>query len=103
MSAPDINNNFYAAVDLGSNSFHLLVVETTAEGVRIRNRVKQKVRLASGLDPHHFLDEAAMQRGWQCLQIFAQQLTTIPSQNIVVVATATLRLAKNREKDVLED
>lgn len=98
MSYSGKNNNFYAAVDLGSNSFHLLVVETTENGVRIRNRVKQKVRLASGLDHNHYLDDAAMQRGWQCLQIFAQQLTSIPQENIVIVATATLRLAQNRDK-----
>lgn len=95
MSGSNKNNNFYAAVDLGSNSFHLLVVETTENGMRIRNRVKQKVRLASGLSDNMILDEDSLYRGWRCLEIFAQQLQSIPSENIVVVATATLRLAKN--------
>lgn len=98
MSDSSKNNNFYAAVDLGSNSFHLLVVEITSNGMRIRNRVKQKVRLASGLDNNHVLDDDSLHRGWRCLQIFAQQLTTIPRENIVVVATATLRLAKNSDE-----
>lgn len=89
--------NTFAAVDLGSNSFHLLVVENTPNGVRIRNRVKQKVRLASGLDEHNQLGSESMQRGWHCLAIFAQQLQHIPPQNIIVVATATLRLAENRD------
>lgn len=89
--------NTYAAVDLGSNSFHLLVVEETSNGIRIRNRVKQKVRLASGLDANNQLDATSMQRGWHCLAIFAQQLQYIPKSNIIVVATATLRLAENRD------
>lgn len=92
--------NFYAAVDLGSNSFHLLLVEATEGGVRIRSRVKQKVRLASGLNDHHELDQASMERGWNCLTIFAQQLQSIPPKNIVVVATATLRLATNCDEFV---
>ena len=40
----------YAAVDLGSNSFHLLIVRKVAGQIRIVSRVKRKVRLASGLD-----------------------------------------------------
>lgn len=92
--------NTYAAVDLGSNSFHLLVVEETSNGIRIRNRVKQKVRLASGLDDNNLLDSASMQRGWDCLAIFAQQLQHIPKNNIIAVATATLRLASNRDEFV---
>lgn len=98
MSGSSKNSNFYAAVDLGSNSFHLLVVETTENGMRIRNRVKQKVRLASGLSDSMILDEDSLYRGWRCLEIFAQQLQSIPRENIVVVATATLRLAKNRDE-----
>lgn len=94
----DMLENTYAAVDLGSNSFHLLVVENTKNGIRIRNRVKQKVRLASGLNEQQQLDLESMQRGWNCLAIFAQQLQHIPKSNIVVVATATLRLAQNRQE-----
>lgn len=98
MSELSTNQNFYAAVDLGSNSFHLLVVEITPNGMRIRNRVKQKVRLASGLSETNVLDEQSLYRGWRCLEIFAQQLLSIPKENIVVVATATLRLAKNSDE-----
>lgn len=85
----------YAAVDLGSNSFHLVIVRVVAGSVQIIGKVKQKVRLAAGLDDNMFLDEVSMERGWKCLETFAERLQDVPLSNIKVVATATLRLAKN--------
>lgn len=90
----------YAAVDLGSNSFHMVVVSVAKGHVQIINRIKQKVRLASGLDENNMLDEASMQRGWQCLSMFAERLQDIDPDHICIVATATFRLAKNADKFV---
>jgi exopolyphosphatase/guanosine-5'-triphosphate,3'-diphosphate pyrophosphatase len=86
---------YYAAVDLGSNSFHMVVVHVVNGSVQIIGKVKQKVRLAAGLDDDFVLDEKSMERGWQCLQTFSERLQDIPPSNIKVVATATLRLATN--------
>ena len=94
--------DFYAAVDLGSNSFHLVVVHVVNGNVQIVSKVKQKVRLAAGLDASNYLDELAMERGWQCLTTFADRLKNIPSENIKIVATATLRLATNAHDFVLK-
>jgi len=58
-------------------------------------KVKRKVRLASGLDQDNTLSMAAMERGWDCLSLFAERLENIPKQNIKIVSTATLRLAQN--------
>ncbi|AWL13261.1 Exopolyphosphatase [Saliniradius amylolyticus] len=88
---------YYAAVDLGSNSFHLLIVRVSHGHVHIVGKVKQKVRLAAGLNDNNELDELAMERGWKCLETFAERLKDIPQQHIQVVATATLRLATNAE------
>ena len=89
--------DYYAAVDLGSNSFHLVVVHVIHGNVQIVSKVKQKVRLAAGLDANNHLDQLAMERGWQCLTMFADRLKNIPKENIKIVATATLRLATNAE------
>ncbi|WP_102794527.1 guanosine-5'-triphosphate,3'-diphosphate pyrophosphatase [Bowmanella denitrificans] len=89
---------YYAAVDLGSNSFHLVVVRVVHGCIHIVGKVKQKVRLAAGLDPQMQLDELSMERGWRCLETFAERLQDIPAANIRVVATATLRLARNAAK-----
>jgi exopolyphosphatase/guanosine-5'-triphosphate,3'-diphosphate pyrophosphatase len=93
---------YYAAVDLGSNSFHLVVVHVIDGNVQVVSRVKQKVRLAAGLDASNHLDELAMERGWQCLATFADRLKTIPAENIKIVATATLRLATNAHDFVVK-
>ena len=90
----------YAAIDLGSNSFHLLIVRNVAGAVSAVCRIKRKVRLASGLDSDSRLSQEAMQRGWDCLRLFADQLENIPDANIRIVATATLRFAVNSEEFV---
>lgn len=87
----------YAAIDLGSNSFHMLVVREVQGSVQTLAKIKRKVRLASGLDSNLNLSDEAMQRGWDCLSLFAERLQDIPSDNIRIVATAALRSAKNAD------
>jgi exopolyphosphatase/guanosine-5'-triphosphate,3'-diphosphate pyrophosphatase len=91
------SSDLFAIIDLGSNSFHMLVVQDVDGAVRVIAKVKRKVRLAAGLDKHNHLDVAAMERGWQCLALFAERLSHIPPANVKVVATATLRLATNAQ------
>ena len=93
---------YFAAVDMGSNSFHLVVVHVVNGNVQVVSKVKQKVQLAAGLDAHNILSKDAMQRGWNCLHTFADRLKDIPASNIKVVATATLRLAGNAQQFVLQ-
>jgi exopolyphosphatase/guanosine-5'-triphosphate,3'-diphosphate pyrophosphatase len=88
-------STLYAAIDLGSNSFHMLVVREVAGSIQTLTRIKRKVRLAAGLNSDNSLSAEAMARGWQCLQLFAERLQDIPHAQIRVVATATLRLATN--------
>lgn len=97
VSSQSKQEQLYAAVDLGSNSFHLVIVRVIAGSVQIIGKVKQKVRLAAGLDDNMILDEVSMERGWKCLETFAERLEDIPLTNIKVVGTATLRLAKNAD------
>ncbi|MGL5031432.1 MAG: guanosine-5'-triphosphate,3'-diphosphate diphosphatase [Aeromonas sp.] len=96
------NSPLYAAIDLGSNSFHMLVVREVAGALRTVTKVKRKVRLAAGLDPEFRLSRAAMARGWDCLRLFAEQLQDIPAENVRVVGTATLRLATNVDQFLKE-
>ncbi|MDN3678896.1 guanosine-5'-triphosphate,3'-diphosphate diphosphatase [Vibrio tapetis subsp. quintayensis] len=85
----------YAAIDLGSNSFHMLVVRHIDGSVQTMAKIKRKVRLAAGLDKDNKLSAEAMQRGWDCLSLFAERLQDIEAQNIRIVGTATLRTATN--------
>ncbi|KJY84359.1 guanosine polyphosphate pyrophosphohydrolase [Vibrio galatheae] len=90
-----VSSPLYAAIDLGSNSFHMLVVRHIDGSVQTMAKIKRKVRLAAGLDAHNALSLEAMQRGWDCLSLFAERLQDIPKENIRIVGTATLRTATN--------
>ncbi|MFT5176726.1 MAG: exopolyphosphatase/guanosine-5'-triphosphate,3'-diphosphate pyrophosphatase [Gammaproteobacteria bacterium] len=87
-----------AAVDLGSNSFHLIVAQVTDGRLTIIDRLRETVRLAAGLDQHtKVLAEQDMRRGLECLERFAQRLRDIPAHMVRVVGTNTLRSARNGE------
>ncbi len=88
-----------AAIDLGSNSFHLLLAQPTRSGgSQVLSRQRQKVRLADGLDSNNQVSDEAIHRGLACLASFAELLRGIPQQRVRCVATATLRIAANREQ-----
>jgi len=96
---PEYDKSYYAVVDLGSNSFHLAISQLTDhQHLKITNRVKEKVRLAAGLTAENLLTDEAIERGLICLHNFARHLATIPSENIIIVATAALRIARNNDE-----
>lgn len=85
----------YAAVDLGSNSFHLMVARYAGGRVHLIDKVKERVALASGLGADLRIDEKAQKRGLDCLALFAERLQAVPDARVRVVGTSTLRRAKN--------
>ena len=84
-----------AALDIGSNSFHLVVARIVAGSVQILHKVKQKVRLADGLSADGELSVEAQQRGLDTLAIIAESLQDFAPESVRVVATHTLRKASN--------
>ena len=95
-NTPDnLNLPTFAAIDLGSNSFHLIVAQVKNEQLLIIDRLKEMVRLASGLDTHGYLSEASQHIALDCLARFGQRLKNIDNENIRIVGTNTLRKAKN--------
>ncbi|ELI6427482.1 exopolyphosphatase [Vibrio harveyi] len=96
-----------AAIDLGSNSFHMVVAKVVGSDLQLVSRHKQRVRLAAGLDSELNLSHAAMERGLECLAMFAERLQGFEASNVRIAATHTLRRANNahlfikRAKEVL--
>ena len=84
-----------AAVDLGSNSFHMTVAKLTSSGLQVLVRDRERVRLASGLNRKSVLDKEAIERGIKTLRRFDARLSGVATEDIRVVATHTLREAKN--------
>lgn len=84
-----------AAIDLGSNSFHMVVAKVVGQDLQLVSRHKQRVRLASGLDSEMNLSPDAIERGLQCLAMFAERLQGFEKGNVRIAATHTLRRANN--------
>jgi exopolyphosphatase/guanosine-5'-triphosphate,3'-diphosphate pyrophosphatase len=84
-----------AALDLGSNSFHLLVAQQTNGRIQVVDRIKEMVRLAEGLDDENRLSEPVAARALSCLERFGQRLKGLHRGNVRVVGTNTLRRASN--------
>ncbi|HEY5808444.1 MAG TPA: exopolyphosphatase [Povalibacter sp.] len=85
-----------AAVDLGSNSFHMVVARYSHGQITILDRLREMVRLAAGLDETGRLDRAAIDTALQCLERFGQRLHDMNAGSVRVVGTNTLRRAKRR-------
>ncbi len=94
-SYPKDKENIFAAIDLGSNSFHLIVAEIKNDQLLIIDRMKEMVRLASGLNDEDELTNESQKIALDCLARFGQRLKDIPEENIRIVGTNTLRKAKN--------
>lgn len=91
----------YAAVDLGSNSFHLLVVRRDHGELRVLDRIKEMVRLGGGLDDAGNLDPDTQKRALECLARFGQRLRGIPANNMRAVGTQTFRRLNNANEFLL--
>ncbi|STW37505.1 exopolyphosphatase [Klebsiella pneumoniae] len=85
----------FAAVDLGSNSFHMVIARVVDGAMQIIGRLKQRVHLADGLDENSVLSEEAMTRGLNCLSLFAERLQGFSPSSVCIVGTHTLRQATN--------
>ncbi len=84
-----------AAIDLGSNSFHMIVCKLEDGKLRTIDRLKEMVRLASGLDDEKNLNAETQQKALECLQRFGQRIDNFPAGSVRIVGTNTLRTAKN--------
>lgn len=87
-----------AAIDLGSNSFHMVVAAPRDGRLQPIDRIQEMVRIAAGLDAENRLTPEAMARGIECLARFARRLRNMPHDTVRAVGTSTLRNALNAEE-----
>ncbi len=95
------NPSLIAAIDLGSNSFHMVVAKAQNGEIRILERLGDKVQLAAGIDEDRKLNEESMQRGLDCLKRFAQLIKGMPLGAVRIVGTNALREARNRNEFIV--
>ncbi|MDY7579220.1 Ppx/GppA phosphatase family protein [Herbaspirillum sp. RTI4] len=88
----------FAAVDLGSNSFRFHIGKLEGGVIRVVKSVRDPIRLGAGLDKNSNLTEVAMQSAIASLARFRVVMSEYPLTSVRVVATNTLRIAKNAQK-----
>ncbi|MGB0407177.1 MAG: exopolyphosphatase, partial [Pseudomonadales bacterium] len=84
-----------AALDLGSNSFHLLIAEFKGDRLRVIDRLKDMVRLAEGLGDSGRLRDDVADRALKSLERIGQRLRGLPRENVRIVGTNTLRRVRD--------
>lgn len=90
----DVKYDSLAAVDLGSNSFHLQIVRVVDEQLYPLDSLREAVRLGAGLRDKR-LDQATQARALEALARFAERLRGFAPDSVRAVGTNALRVAKN--------
>ncbi len=95
---PQTNPSFprtIAAVDLGSNSFHLIVAQIENGQLQIIDRIKEMVRLGAGLTKKKQLTDESRERALEWLSRFGQRVRDLPRDAVRAVGTNTLRQVRD--------
>jgi len=93
-----LSKNTIAAIDLGSNSFHMVVAEENQGQLVILDRIREMVRLAEGLNDEGELDAAIEQRALDTLSRFGQRIRSLNSHCVNAVGTNSLRRINNSDE-----
>lgn len=96
----DVNSEdpqHFVAIDMGSNSFHLVIAREQDGLLQVLHKEKRQVQLAKFLDNRNVLSETAIENGVQCLKDFSKRFSDLAKTQVKIVATHTLRVAKNRQ------
>ena len=85
------DGDLLAAVDLGSNSFHMVVARFEQGAPRLIDRLRESVRLAAGLRGNGTLDAVHQRHALECLARFGQRIAGLPPRRVRAVSTNTVR------------
>jgi exopolyphosphatase / guanosine-5'-triphosphate,3'-diphosphate pyrophosphatase len=86
-----------AAVDLGSNSFHLVVARYSHGQLVVIDRMREMVRLGGGVGPDGRIDKQVAARALACLERFGQRLRDMHARSVRVVGTNALRISRRKQ------
>ena len=96
---PLSSHDILAAIDLGSNSFHMLIAKVDEfGGLEKIDSLRESVRLGEGLTKEKRLTSAIQQRGLKCLERFQERIAELPQGAVRIAGTNTLRKAKNAQE-----
>ena len=87
----------HACIDLGSNSFHLLIGEWQQGKIEIVERLSEKVQLGENVRQTGRISPAAFERGLACLRRFSHLMAQYPLQQYWALGTNTFRITENAD------
>jgi exopolyphosphatase/guanosine-5'-triphosphate,3'-diphosphate pyrophosphatase len=91
-----------AAVDLGSNSFHLQIGRVVDDQIYLLDSLREPVRLGGGLTRDGRIDRPTQLRALEALGRFGERLRGFSRSAVRAVGTNALRIAKNSEQFLAE-
>lgn len=91
----------FAAVDLGSNSFHMKIARAVGDEIHDVDRLRERVRLAGSLTDEKTLSDEGLERAYAALEKFGERIRDIPAKQVRAVGTNTLRQVR-KPRVVLE-
>ena len=94
LPSEDAQSEIIAAVDLGSNSFHMIVGELRHGQLAVLDRIRETVRLAEGLSESGDISPDARARALDCLSRFGERLRDVHASNVRAAGTSTIRRAR---------
>ena len=90
-SAPIQDGELLASIDLGSNSFHMVIARYIAGQLRVIDRLRETVRIGDGLSGKGELSAEVNMRAMACLARFGQRIRSFPANRVRALATNTVR------------
>lgn len=91
-----------AVIDLGTNTFHLLIAETEGNNFEILYKTNEPVRLGEGKINENLIIPGAFERGIKTLKDFNNKILEFGVNQVKATATSAVRSAKNGQDFVNE-
>jgi exopolyphosphatase/guanosine-5'-triphosphate,3'-diphosphate pyrophosphatase len=91
-----------AIIDLGTNTFHLLIAETNGKNFEILYKTNEAVRLGEGKINENIIIPVAFNRGVETLKKFSDKITEFGVSKVKATATSAIRSAINGQDFVKE-
>ena len=84
-----------AVIDLGTNTFHLIIAEVSGSAVNILYKTNVPVRLGEGKINENIIIPTAFERGINTLKSFSESIEAYNATAVRAIATSAVRSATN--------
>ncbi len=87
-----------AIIDMGTNTFHLMLASITADGFAINYREKVPVKIGMGGINQGYITDDGIERAVNTMKTFRNRIGDVSVEDVLAFGTSALRNARNREQ-----